>query len=194
MNAPAPSLLRPTGTLRGNRNRLTHYPRAKDDVREPSLLANPFTTGQVKLGQGSILASRPQGALRVGDDTVLGEALLVPKTTISSFPLASAANRFEIFLDMEQTQFANRQTAIRRAIRSAVPASTDWTVRLAPLECGLGTARLGISARVASLNPFRVGLSPLGSGHALGSGVGRDTPAPRLERGAAVTPDWRPVE
>jgi phage tail-like protein len=192
--ANAPLLFRDKGTLTGIRNFLSLYTGTTVEVREPSLLANPFAAGQLKLGEGSILASRPAGALHVGDDTVLGEALLVPKTAIPGAPLASVSNRFEIFLDMEPVQFAAQETAIRRAIRSAVPASTDWTVRLAPLELGLGSARLGINARVASLKPFRVGVSPLGSGHALGSGVGKDTTAPRLERGAAVTPDWRLVE
>ena len=192
--AQAPSLFRDKGTLSGIRNFVSLYTGAKVEVREPSLMANPFTTGQVKLGQGSILASRPQGALRVGDDTVLGESFLVPKTTTPSLPLASAGNRFEIFLDMEPAQFAAGQTAIRRAICSAVPAHTDWTVRLARSERGVGTARLGVSYRLAILEPFRVGISPLGSGQALGAGFTRDIPVPYLERGAAVTPDWRLVE
>ncbi|MCI1278632.1 MAG: phage tail protein [Nitrospira sp.] len=192
--AQSPLLFRDKGTPAGIRNFLSLYTGSSVEVREPSLLANPFTTGQIKLGEESILASRSAGALRVGSDMVLGEALLVPTTATRSAPLASVANRFEILLDMEPAQLAEKETAIRRAIRSAVPASTDWTVRLAPSQLGLGSARLEINARVASSQPFRVGVSPLGSGQALGLGFGRDIPAPRLERGAAVTPDWRLVE
>ncbi len=191
----APSFLRSKGTPAGIRNFLGLYTGAAVDVREPSLLANPVTVGQVKLGQGSILTRRAGGALRIGDDTVLGEALLVPKSARPLAPLAATANRFEVFIDMDAARYAAQEQAILRAVRASVPASTAWTVRLAASQPAMGASRLGVNARIAGPQAFRIGFTRLGArGVALGARPSHDIPTPRLERGAAVTPDWRLIE
>jgi hypothetical protein len=180
------------------------------DVTEASIGANPFITGQAKIGEGSFLLQHEGGALRIGDDIVLGETVLVPTTTTPAAPLASIANRFEISLTMDPSAFAARRTVIERAIRDFVPANTVWTLRLAPSRSGIGSLLLdpnaleqvcgqailpprGINASLAAPEPFRVGVSALGSAQALGPHFGAD-PVPRLERGASVTQDWRLIE
>jgi phage tail-like protein len=188
--AQSPFLFQTKGTPAGIRRFLSAYTGAAAEVREPSLMADPFVAGNIRLGQGSVLARNAGGAVKVGDNTILGETLLTPKSAVPTGPLAAAANRFEIVLDMEPAQFAAREPAIRRAIRGFVPASTEFTLSLAPTQSGIGSARLGFNARVAQPQPFRVGVTQLGAGQILS----QDFPAPRLGRGAAVTPDWRLVE
>lgn len=190
----APELLRTKGTAGSIRRFLEMFTGASVDVTEPSVAVVPFIPGQVKLGEGSILARHNGGALRIGDDIVLGETILVPTTATPEAPLASVANRFEIGVGMEPSAFAARRTAIERALRDFAPANTDWTLRLSPSNSSIGSMRLGINARVAALEPFRVGYTALGSARALSPRLGRDLPVPRLERGAAVTPDWRLIQ
>jgi len=192
--AEAPELLRTKGTAASISRFLELFTGASVEVTEPSLAAVPFIPGQVRLGEGSILARQHGGAVRIGDDIVLGETVLVPTTARPEAPLAAIANRFEISVGMDPSFFAARKTAIERALRDFVPANTDWTLRLSPSDSAIGSMRLGINARVAANEPFRVGYTALGSARALGPRLGRDLPAPRLERGASVTPDWRLIE
>lgn len=186
----SPCLFRAKGTPAGIEGFLRAYTSAAVEVREPSLMADPFAAGNIRLGQGSVLAHNAGGALKLGDDTILGETLLVRKSEVPAGPLATAANRFEIILDMEPAQFAAREATIRRAIRGFIPASTEFTLRLAPSQSGIGRARLGFNARVEKPRPFRVGVTILGTGQTFA----QDFPVPRLERGAAITPDWRLTE
>jgi len=192
--AQASELLSIKGTAASIRRFLEMFTGASVEVTEPSVAAVPFIPGQMKLGEGSILARHDGGTLRIGDDIVLGETVLVPTTAMPEAPLASVANRFEISVGMEPSAFAARKTAIERALRDFAPANTDWTLRLSPSNSAIGSTRLGINARVVAIEPFRVGYTALGSARALSPRLGRDVPAPRLERGASVTPDWRLIE
>jgi phage tail-like protein len=188
--AQSPFLFQTKGTLAGIRRFLSAYTGAAVEVWEPSLMADPFAAGNIRVGQGSVLARNAEGTVKLGDDTVLGEAFLVPKRATPGGPLTAAANRFEIVLDMEPAQFAAQEPAIRRAIRGFVPASTEFTLSLASTRSGMGSARLGFNARVANPQPFRVGVASLGAGQVLA----QDFPAPHLERGASINRDWRLTE
>lgn len=190
----APALFQSKGTPAGIQIFLSTYTGVAVEVSEPSLLADPFTLGAIHLGQQSMLVRKARGVAQLGHNTFLGETLLVAKETTPASPLAAVANRIEITFDMEPAQFAATEPAIRRAVRASVPANTDYVLRLASTQSTLGRARLGLNARLARPQPFQVGVTPLGSGQALTHTFNHDYPPSRLERGAAISPDWRLTE
>jgi phage tail-like protein len=190
----APTLFQTKGTPAGIQIFLSTYTGVPVEVREPSLLADPFTLGTIHLGQQSMLSRKARGVAQLGHNTVLGETLLVAKDTAPASPLAAVANRIEITFDMQPAQFATAEPIIRSALRASVPASTDYVLRLASTQSTLGLARLGLNTRLPWPQPFQVGVTPLGSGQALTHTFNHDHPPSRLERGAAISPDWRLTE
>jgi hypothetical protein len=83
---------------------------------------------------------------------------------------------------MDREEFLRRQATLKRIVTEQAPAHTSFTIRIATDQRAIGKAVLGVSAQVQESRPYRVGLTQLGSG----SAVGKGPDVLRLERGAWV--------
>lgn len=144
---------------------------------KPQVLGGP----DFRLGHGTLLlGTGPQG-MRVGDTTVVGYAAIRDRVSDPDEPFLPLARRFTIRIDLEREEFQKRAGTLRRIVNEQKPAHTICTIQFAEQK-SVGTAVLGISATVVDTQPYRVGVTPLGSG----SAVAKGSRALRLERGAGM--------
>lgn len=137
---------------------------------------------ELRLGQKTILLGSGVKGFRVGDTSVVGYSALRDRVRDADEPFLPVARRFTILLTMDREEFNQRAATLRRILDEQKPAHTECMIGLMAEQSGAGTAILGISATVAGTQPYRVGLTPLGSA----SAVAKGPQAMRLERGAWI--------
>jgi phage tail-like protein len=145
---------------------------------KPLVLGGP----DFKLGQRTILLGTGPKGMRVGDTTVVGYAAVRDRVSDADEPFLSLARRFTIVVDMDPAEFQKREATLRRIVDEQKPAHTSCTLRPAAAQGAVGNAVLGVSATVTDTRPYRVGVTPLGTGSAVAKGLG----VLRLERGAWI--------
>jgi hypothetical protein len=120
--------------------------------------------------------------MRVGDTTVVGYAAIRDRVSDPDEPFLPLARRFTVSIDMDREEFLRRQATLKRIVTEQAPAHTSFTLRTTADQRTIGQAVLGTTAVVHESQPYRVGLTQLGSG----SAVGKGPEVLRLERGAWV--------
>jgi phage tail-like protein len=144
----------------------------------PMVLGGP----DLRLGRKTILLGSGVKGFRVGDTSVVGYSALRDRVRDPEEPFLPVMRRFTILLDMEREEFNRRAATLRRILDEQKPAHTACVIRLAADRGVVGNAVLGISAAVSETQPYRIGVTPLGSA----SAVAKGTQALRVERGAWI--------
>lgn len=144
----------------------------------PAVLGNPY----FRLGKRTVLLGTGPKGMRVGDTTVVGYAAVRDRVGDPEEPFLSLARRFTVVIDMDPIEFQKREAILQRIITEQKPAHTSCTLQTLPRQVGVGNAVLGVSGTVTDTRPYRVGVTPLGSG----SAVTKDPGTLRLERGAWI--------
>ena len=134
------------------------------------------------LGRGVVLLGSGPRGMRVGDTTVVGYAAIRDRVSDPDEPFLPLARRFTVSIDMDREEFLRRQATLKRIVTEQAPAHTSFTLRTTADQRTIGQAVLGTTAVVHESQPYRVGLTQLGSG----SAVGKGPEVLRLERGAWV--------
>ena len=144
----------------------------------------PMVIGEKEsvLGSGLVLLGSGPKGMRVGDTSVVGYSAIRDRVSDPDEPFLALARRFTVTIDMDREEFLRRQATLKRIVTEQAPAHTSFTIRIATDQRAIGKAVLGISAKVQESQPYRVGLTQLGSGSAVGKGAD----VLRLERGAWV--------
>jgi len=135
-----------------------------------------------RLGKGAALLSSGPKGMSVGDTTVVGYASIRDRISDPDEPFLSLARRFTLVIDMDPVEFQRLEGTLRRIVAEQKPAHTSCTLRSTAAGGSIGNAVLGVSGTVSDTRPYRVGVTPLGSG----SAVAENRRALRLERGARV--------
>jgi phage tail-like protein len=157
---------------------LTEHARAL----KPQVLGGP----DFRLGYGSVLLGSGPKGMRVGDTTVVGYAAVRDRIGDADEPFLPLARRFTIRIELAREESQRQAGALRRIVSEQKPAHTVCTIQFADQKT-VGTAALGSSAKVVDAQPYRVGVTPLGSGSAMAKGAR----ALRLERGAGMNTGGR---
>ena len=137
-------------------------------------------TGFILGNRTMLLGGGPKG-MRVGDTTIVGYAAVRDRVADPEEPFLSLARRFTVVFDMDPVEFQKREGTLQRIVTEQKPAHTSCTLRALRTQGEVGSAVLGVSGTVTGPQPYRVGMTSLGSG----SAVTRD-PTLRIERGAWV--------
>jgi phage tail-like protein len=144
----------------------------------------PMVVGENDLTLGSglvLLGSGPRG-ITVGDTSVVGYSAVRDRVSDPDEPFLPLARRFAIAIDMDREELESRRATLQRIIAEQAPAHTICTVRSTSDQRIVGRAVLGTSAKINESRPYRVGVTQLGAG----SAIGKSQRALRLERGAWV--------
>jgi phage tail-like protein len=144
---------------------------------KPQVLGGP----DFRLGYGTVLLGAGPKGMRVGDTTVVGHAAVRDRVSDADEPFLPLARRFTIRIALEREEFQRQAGTLRRIVSEQKPAHTVCTIQLAGQKT-VGAAELGGGAAVSDTQPYRVGVTPLGSGFAVAKGAR----AMRLERGAGM--------
>jgi phage tail-like protein len=145
---------------------------------KPLVLGGP----DFKLGLGAVLLGSGLQGMRVGDTAIVGYAAVRDRVGDADEPFLPLARRFTIVIDMDGEEFQKREATLKRIVAEQKPAHTSCTIRSTADQKTVGQAVLGFSATVTGSRPYRVGITPIGSG----SAVAKDPSVLRLERGAWV--------
>ncbi|HET9531900.1 MAG TPA: phage tail protein [Blastocatellia bacterium] len=180
----APELYGRKGTPAALTEFLEIYTGRPVSIREHARGMRPMVIGRpdLKLGQGTILLGSGVKGFRLGDTSVAGYSALRDRVRDPVEPFLPVARRFTIFVDMDRDEFNLRAATLGRILDEQKPAHTACAIRLVADQSAAGSAVLGISASVTGTQPYRVGVIPLGSGHAVAKGP----QALRIERGAWI--------
>jgi phage tail-like protein len=157
----------------GRRVTLTEHSRSF----KPQILGGP----DFRLGDRIVLLGTGPKGMRVGDTTVVGVAAIRDRVSDDDEPFLSLARRFTIRIDLDRQEFQKREGALRRIVSEQKPAHTVCNIQFTSEQQTVGTAVLG-SATVVDSQPYRVGITPLGSG----SAIAKSPRSLRLERGAGI--------
>jgi phage tail-like protein len=133
------------------------------------------------LGNRTMLLSGGPKGMRVGDTSVVGYAAVRDRIADPEEPFLSVARRFTVVFDMDPGEFQKREGTLQRIVAEQKPAHTSCSLRALRTQGEVGNAVLGVGGSVGGPQPYRVGMTSLGSG----SAVTRD-PTLRLERGAWI--------
>jgi phage tail-like protein len=145
---------------------------------KPQVLGGP----DFRLGHGILLLGSGPKGMRVGDTTVVGYAAIRDRVSDADEPFLPLARRFTISIDLEGEEFQKQIGTLRRIVNEQKPSHTVCTIQSSAGRKTVGTATLGVNATVVDTQPYRVGVTPLGTGSAIAKGPR----ALRLERGAGV--------
>src|SRR5262249_17493449 len=88
--------------------------------------------------------------------------------------------RFSILIDMDRDEFITRAATLQRIVDEQKPAHTICSLGVSSVHNRVGRAQLEVNSRVTELQPYRLGMTPLGEASAIAKGP----PSPRMERGA----------
>lgn len=139
-------------------------------------------SSELQLGRGTLLFGSGLRGFRLGDTSVAGFSAVRDRVADPDEPFLPAVRRFRVLIDMERAEFERRAPTLRRILEEQKPAHTSFTLGLVGEQGGAGSAVLGVSATVAGTEAYRVGVTPLSGGYAVGQGP----QALRVERGAWV--------
>lgn len=180
----APALFGRKGTVEAITEFLEIYTGRPVFLVEQMRGLKPLIVGSdtLKLGSGTLLLGDGLKGFRVGDTSVVGHAGIRNRVSDINEPFLPLLRRFTILVDLRRQEFLRRAATLRRIVDEQKPTHTSCTIRSTEDQMGLGKAVLGVSATVTDAQPYRVGVTPLGTASAM-------TPEPhvlRLERGASA--------
>ena len=180
----AASLYRRKGTARALVEFLEIYTGKTVQLAEYLRGLTPMVIGEKNstLGSGLVLLGSGPRGMRVGDTSVVGYSAIRDRVSDPDEPFLPLAHRFDIAIDMDRPELERRKATLQRIIAEQAPAHTGFTIRTISEQRTVGKAVLGISLKVSESQPYRVGLSQLGAG----SAIGKSGDTLRLERGAWI--------
>src|SRR5262245_59468076 len=120
--------------------------------------------------------------MRVGDTSIVGYSAVRDRVSDPDEPFLPLARRFDIAIDMERPELERRKATLKRIITEQAPAHTGFTIRTISEQRTVGKAVLGTSLKINESQPYRVGVTQLGAG----SAIGKVNDPLRLERGAWI--------
>jgi phage tail-like protein len=181
--AAAPEIFSRKGTPYALTRFLEIYTGKRVTLVEHSGMFRPMVLGtNLALGLKTILVDSGRDAFRLGDSSILGQAVIRAEQPAAEEALLPFARRFSIFVDMDWNDFNNQRRTLRRIIDEQKPAHTVCSIGTLATGNRIGIAQLEINTTVSDRLPYRVGFSPLGEASAVAKGA----PVPRMERGSWV--------
>jgi phage tail-like protein len=180
----APGLFARKGTVDSITEFLEIYTGRPVSVVEQTRGLKPLILGSAtsKLGAGTVLLGGGMKGFRLGDTSVIGHAGVRDRVDDPNEPFLPLLRRFTVVIDLTREEFLRRAPTLRRIVDEQKPTHTNCTISLTTDQMTVGKAVLGVSASVTDAQPYRVGITPLGTA----SAITRDPRTLRLERGAWI--------
>jgi phage tail-like protein len=180
----SPSLYNRKGTPEALIEFLEIYTGRPVFLTEHSRGLKPLVLGasDFRLGRGAVLLAPGPKGMSIGDTTVVGYSAIRDRISDADEPFLSTARRFTVVIDMKPADFQKLEGTLRRIVDEQKPAHTSCRLRSIASQASIGNAILGVSGTVTDTQPYRIGVTPLGTGTSLAE----DQRVLRLERGAWV--------